>query len=58
MAILRALVEVYQEDFRTEREGREALASEQEALRKELRVMEARNLQLLEFSHGPEDGYT
>ena len=47
-------MEVYQEDFRTEREGREELASEQEALREEA----ARNLQLLEFSHGPEDGYT
>ena len=35
-----------------------AFASEREAHRKELRVMEKRNLQLLEFSHGPEDGYT
>ena len=51
-------MEVYQEGFRAEREGREELASEQEALRKELRVMEERNLLLLEFSHGPEDGYT
>ena len=51
-------MEVYQEDLRTEREGREELASEREAHRKELRVMEARNLQLLEFSRGPEDGYT
>ena len=36
VAILRVLVDVYQEDFRTEKEGRKELASELEALRKEL----------------------
>uniref|UniRef100_A0A2P2HZF1 Optineurin-like n=1 Tax=Hirondellea gigas TaxID=1518452 RepID=A0A2P2HZF1_9CRUS len=48
IAILRAQVEVYQGDFRAEREAREALASEREQLRDELRQLHARNTQLMD----------
>lgn len=48
VAVLRAQVEVYQSDFRAEREAREALASEREQLRDELKQLHARNTQLMD----------
>ncbi|KAF2346538.1 NF-kappa-B essential modulator NEMO CC2-LZ domain [Trinorchestia longiramus] len=48
LSILRAQVEVYQGDFRAEREAREALASEREQLRDEIRQLQHRNTQLLD----------
>ncbi|KAG7174452.1 optineurin-like [Homarus americanus] len=47
-AILRAQVEVYQGDFRAEREAREALATDREKLRDELRHLQTRNTQLID----------
>ncbi|XP_018009461.1 optineurin isoform X2 [Hyalella azteca] len=48
ISILRAQVEVYQGDFRAEREAREALASEREQLRDDIRQLQHRNTQLLD----------
>ncbi|XP_064119559.1 optineurin-like isoform X2 [Macrobrachium nipponense] len=48
IAILRAQVEVYQGDFRAEREAREALATDREKLRDELRHLQTRNTQLVD----------
>ncbi|KAK7076018.1 hypothetical protein SK128_020008 [Halocaridina rubra] len=48
IAILRAQVEVYQGDFRAEREAREALATDREKLRDELRHLHTRNTQLVD----------
>ncbi|XP_069183029.1 optineurin isoform X2 [Procambarus clarkii] len=48
IAILRAQVEVYQGDFRAEREAREALATDREKLRDELRHLQTRNTQLID----------
>ncbi|KAK8736239.1 hypothetical protein OTU49_004885 [Cherax quadricarinatus] len=48
IAILRAQVEVYQGDFRAEREAREALAADREKLRDELRHLQTRNIQLID----------
>lgn len=41
-------VEVYQGDFRAEREAREALATDREKLRDELRHLHTRNTQLVD----------
>lgn len=41
-------VEVYQGDFRAEREAREALATDREKLRDELRHLQTRNTQLVD----------
>ncbi|XP_045127790.1 optineurin-like isoform X3 [Portunus trituberculatus] len=48
IAILRAQVEVYQGDFRAEREAREALATDREKLRDELQQLQTRNTQLVD----------
>lgn len=48
IAILRAQVEVYQGDFRAEREAREALATDREKLRDDLRHLQTRNTQLVD----------
>ncbi|CAL4196576.1 unnamed protein product [Meganyctiphanes norvegica] len=48
IAILRAQVEVYQGDFRAEREAREALATDREKLRDDVRQLQTRNTQLLD----------
>ncbi|XP_068241908.1 optineurin-like [Palaemon carinicauda] len=48
IAILRAQVEVYQGDFRAEREAREALATDREKLRDEVRHLQTRNTQLVD----------
>ncbi|KAK4299465.1 hypothetical protein Pmani_028250 [Petrolisthes manimaculis] len=48
IAILRAQVEVYQADFRAEREAREALATDREKLRDEIRHLHTRNIQLVD----------
>lgn len=48
IAILRAQVEVYQGDFRAEREAREALATDREKLRDDVRQLQTRNNQLLD----------
>ncbi|XP_063867577.1 optineurin-like [Scylla paramamosain] len=65
IAILRAQVEVYQGDFRAEREAREALATDREKLRDELRQLQTRNTQLVDeletyqrrnFNQGPGHG--
>lgn len=48
IAILRAQVEVYQGDFRAEREAREALAADREKLREDLRHLQTRNTQLVD----------
>lgn len=48
IAILRAQVEVYQSDFRAEREAREALATDREKLRDDVRQLQTRNTQLLD----------
>ena len=41
-------VEVYQSDFRAERESREALADEREKLRDEIRQLQTKNMQLFD----------
>jgi len=51
-------VEVYQGDFRAEREAREALASERELLRDELKQLHARNTQLLDDLQATQHGAT
>ncbi|KAG0712735.1 Optineurin [Chionoecetes opilio] len=65
IAILRAQVEVYQGDFRAEREGREAMATDREKLRDDLRHLQTRNTQLVDeleayqrrnFNQGPGRG--
>ncbi|KAL7641583.1 UNVERIFIED_CONTAM: hypothetical protein RMT77_007456 [Armadillidium vulgare] len=48
IAVLRAQVEVYQSDFRAEREAREAMASDREKLREDLRHLQMRNTQLMD----------
>lgn len=48
IAILRAQVEVYQGDFRAEREAREAIAADREKLRDDVRQLQTRNNQLLD----------